>query len=91
MPVYSLFRTGPDDMAPLLEARRSYLAASLDAIDERYGSIDGYLEHGLGVGPDLRERMQALFLEEPEHVAGLFGGDAAPLAASLGANATGAL
>jgi protein-tyrosine phosphatase len=72
VPVYSLFRTEGEDLAPLLEARRSYLAASLDAIDERYGSIDGYLEQGLGIDPGLRERMQALFLEQRHEQAGLF-------------------
>ena len=81
VPVYSLFRTRADDMAPLLEARRSYLEASLETIDERYGSIDGYLEHGLKIRPELRERMQELFLRRRPLAAGPPAAVGPPLAA----------
>lgn len=63
VPVYSLFRTGGDDMAPLLDARRSYLQASLDAIHDNYGDFDGYLEQGLGIDTAQRERLKRMFLQ----------------------------
>ncbi len=62
VPIYSLFRTRGGDLDPLLEARRPYLAASFDAIEERYGSVDGYLEQRLGVTPERRERLRHIFL-----------------------------
>ena len=58
VPLYSFFRTDPDDLRPLLEARRSYLQASLDAIVELHGSIDAYLEHELGVTPARRAALR---------------------------------
>jgi protein-tyrosine phosphatase len=65
VPLYSFFRTDPDDLLPLLEARRSYLQGSLDAIVERHGTIDQYLERELGVTPALRERLRANLLTPP--------------------------
>lgn len=64
VPIFSLFRTSREELAPLLEARPGYLRAALDAIDANYGSLDRYLEDGLGVTPADRERMRAIFLED---------------------------
>lgn len=61
-PVYSLFRTEPDDVLPLLAARRDYLQASIDVMKERYGSIDAYLEEALGLTPEKRAALQREFL-----------------------------
>ena len=61
-PVYSLFRTEPDDVLPLLAARRDYLQASVDVMKERYGSIDAYLEEALGLTPEKRAALQREFL-----------------------------
>ena len=58
VPLYSFFRTEPDDLLPLLEARREYLQASLDAIDELHGSLEAYLEHELGVTPEIRAALR---------------------------------
>lgn len=66
VPLYSLFRTEGEDLAPLLEARREYLQASLDTIDARYGGFEGYLEQGLGVDAARRERIQEIFLRDPD-------------------------
>jgi protein-tyrosine phosphatase len=63
VPAYSLFRTRPSDLLPLLEARRPYLEASLDAIREGYGSVDAYLEQALGVDGAMRAKLQTLLLE----------------------------
>jgi protein-tyrosine phosphatase len=58
VPLASLFRTDPADLLPLLEARRSYLQASLDAMRELHGSVDGYLEQALGVDAELRSALR---------------------------------
>jgi protein-tyrosine phosphatase len=47
--VASFFRTAPEDALPLFEARREYLQAAFDVIDQRYGSTDAYLTRGLGL------------------------------------------
>ena len=57
-PLYSFFRTDPDDLLPLLEARPEYLAASLSAIRERYGLLDAYLAGPLGVTPERRAALE---------------------------------
>jgi protein-tyrosine phosphatase len=63
IPLYSFFRTDPEDLLPLLEARRAYLQISFDEMVERYGSIDGYLEQALGVGAPMRSKLKTQFLE----------------------------
>jgi protein-tyrosine phosphatase len=63
VPLYSFFRTDPKDLEPLLEARRDYLQTAFDAMAERYGSIDGYLEQALGLGAPLRSRLKTQLLE----------------------------
>ncbi len=63
VPLYSFFRTEPDDLLlPLLEARREYLQTSLDAIDELHGSLDAYLEQQIGVTPEIRAALHANLL-----------------------------
>jgi len=61
-PIYSLFRTEPEDVLPLLAARRDYLEASIDLMKERYGSIDAYLEESLGLTAEKRAALQREFL-----------------------------
>jgi len=62
VPLYSFFRTDPEDLRPLLEARREYLQASIDAMVETYGSIDAYLQRGLGLTPERRANLADLLL-----------------------------
>jgi len=62
VPIYSLFRTSGEDIAPLLDARRPYLQASLDTIEAHYGSLPAYLEEGLGVSPEEQVRLREIFL-----------------------------
>jgi protein-tyrosine phosphatase len=62
VPLYSLFRTRPEDLLPLLEARREYLQTSLDAIEELHGSLDRYLEDALGVTPAQRISLERRLL-----------------------------
>jgi len=61
--VVSLFRTHPDEVRPLLSARREYLQAAFDAIRQEHGSLDIYLEQALGVDPDERKQLQDRLLE----------------------------
>lgn len=60
--LYSFFRTDPDDLVPLLEARPEYLRESLDAIREGYGSVDEYLANALDVTPTMMERIRSNLL-----------------------------
>ncbi|WP_435179100.1 tyrosine-protein phosphatase [Actinacidiphila sp. bgisy145] len=43
---------------PLFEARIEYLRAAFDTIEERWGTVDRYLEQGLGLAPAARARLQ---------------------------------
>ncbi len=61
-PLYSLFRTRPEDLLPLLDARREYLEASFKQIRDDWGSVDAYLEDALGVTPGRREALRSSLL-----------------------------
>jgi protein tyrosine/serine phosphatase len=61
--VFSLFRTDPEEVRPLFEARREYLQTAFDTIDAKYGGTDAYLHEGLRVDDALRARLQANLLE----------------------------
>jgi len=61
--VASLFRTDPDDVRPLFEARREYLQAAFDRIDESYGGTSRYLRDGLGLDDATLAQLQANLLE----------------------------
>jgi len=59
----TFFRVRPSAMRPLLEARPEYLRAALDAIAERWGSVDVYLREALGVTDAMRGRLRDTLLE----------------------------
>lgn len=61
--IVSLFRTHPDDVRPLFEARREYLQAAFDTIDQEYGSTAAYLRDGLGADDALLARLRENLLE----------------------------
>lgn len=61
--VVSFFRTDPDAVRPLFEARPAYLQAAFDAIDEKYGGVAAYLREGLGADDALLARVRANLLE----------------------------
>ena len=61
--IFSLFRTDPEQVRPLMGVERRYLQAGLDAMREKRGSIDKFLELDLGMGPAERERLRELLLE----------------------------
>ncbi len=50
-------------LSPLFEARVEYLTAAFETIDETWGSVGAYLEKGLGVTPEIRERLRERLLD----------------------------
>ncbi len=50
-------------LSPLFDARAEYLAAAFETIEEKWGGVDAYLEQGLGVTPEVRERLRERFLD----------------------------
>ncbi|MEN8581071.1 tyrosine-protein phosphatase, partial [Klebsiella pneumoniae] len=49
----------PEDEAVMtaMGVETHYLETAFREIDSRFGDLDGYLEHALGVGPPARERI----------------------------------
>ncbi|MCI3270803.1 tyrosine-protein phosphatase [Streptomyces cylindrosporus] len=50
-------------LSPLFEARAEYLTAAFDTIEETWGDVDTYLAQGLGVTPEVRERLRERLLD----------------------------
>lgn len=50
-------------LSPLFEARAEYLAAAFETIEETWGDPDTYLEQGLKITPELRERLRERLLD----------------------------
>ncbi|MET7910304.1 tyrosine-protein phosphatase [Streptomyces avermitilis] len=50
-------------LSPLFEARAEYLAAAFETIEETWGDADTYLEQGLKITPELRERLHERLLD----------------------------
>jgi len=48
---------------PLFDARAEYLTAAFDAITKTWGDVDTYLERGLGLTPERRDRLRERLLE----------------------------
>lgn len=46
----------------LVEAREEYLLAALDEVEKQYGSMEVFLEKGLGVDKSMRERFRTRYL-----------------------------
>lgn len=44
-------------------AEPQYLERAFDAVDRRYGSMDAYLENGLGLSVENRQKLQEIYLE----------------------------
>lgn len=59
----SMFRTDPEDVRPLFEARPEYLQAAMDAIEDRHGSFDAYLQDGLGISDATLAALRAALLQ----------------------------
>ncbi len=59
----SFFRTPRSEVRALMEVRPEYLEAAFAAIDEKYGSFEGYLYEGLGIDDVTLERLRSALLE----------------------------
>ncbi|WP_269845600.1 tyrosine-protein phosphatase [Paenibacillus selenitireducens] len=44
--------------------RESYLQADLDTMKEEYGSIEGFIENGLGMTKEQPVQLQSMYLEK---------------------------
>ncbi|MGQ4399293.1 tyrosine-protein phosphatase [Streptomyces hayashii] len=50
-------------LSPLFDARAEYLAAAFETVEETWGGVDAYLEQGLGLTPETRERLRERLLD----------------------------
>ncbi|AQS66436.1 tyrosine-protein phosphatase [Streptomyces pactum] len=50
-------------LSPLFDARAEYLAAAFETVEETWGGVDAYLEKGLRVTPETRERLRERMLD----------------------------
>ncbi|GJF23839.1 MULTISPECIES: tyrosine-protein phosphatase [Streptomyces] len=50
-------------LSPLFDARAEYLTAAFETVEETWGGVDTYLEKGLGVTPEIRERLRERMLD----------------------------
>lgn len=50
-------------LSPLFDARAEYLTAAFETIEQTWGSVDTYLEQGLGITPEVRERLRERLLD----------------------------
>lgn len=58
----SLFRANTEAVRALFAVDQRYIAEAYAAMEEGYGSVDNYLEQGLGIGAAERERLASLLL-----------------------------
>ncbi len=56
-------RDADADVDALFYAYPAYLDAALKAVGEKYGSLQGYIEQGLGFGPDKQRELRDRYLE----------------------------
>lgn len=61
--IQPFFQTGAETLKHFLQARREYLQAALDTIDEEYGSFDRYLREALDVSEEDQEHLRGALLE----------------------------
>ena len=59
----SFFRTPRSEVRALMEVRPEYLEAAFEAIDQKYGSFEEYLQEGLGIDDATLERLRSALLE----------------------------
>ncbi|MDX3527395.1 tyrosine-protein phosphatase [Streptomyces sp. ID05-39B] len=50
-------------LGPLFDARAEYLTAAFETVEETWGGVDTYLEQGLGLTPETRERLRERLLD----------------------------
>ena len=57
-----LLKKGDEALLAFLTAEPGYLNAACEAAEEKYGSLDAYLEEGLGITPEKRARLAEKYL-----------------------------
>ena len=65
-PMFDQFRDAGGDptvLVPVFGVDPAYLAAGLDEMASRFGSIEGYFSHGLGLDAPTLDALRATFLE----------------------------
>jgi len=60
---FSLFRTDPEQVRPILGVERRYLEAGFEQIHQRYGSFDHFRREALGVSDEELVAFRDLALE----------------------------
>ncbi|WP_037673431.1 tyrosine-protein phosphatase [Streptomyces griseus] len=50
-------------LTPLFDARAEYLTAAFETIEQTWGGVDPYLEHGLNLTPETRDRLRKRLLD----------------------------
>ncbi len=60
----------PELLKPVLGVDPQYLRTAVDEMQRRFGSIEGYFDRGLGIGPDGQHALRAALIE-PLEAAGL--------------------
>ena len=48
----------------MIGVEQGYLAAALDEMHTRYGTIEGYFTDGLGLGPDVQAALRDALIEK---------------------------
>ncbi|WP_163652233.1 tyrosine-protein phosphatase [Listeria sp. PSOL-1] len=52
-----------ENFRPMAEARPSYLEIAFDEMRKTYGSVERYIEEGIGITAEMKQKLQALLLE----------------------------
>ncbi|WP_396442419.1 tyrosine-protein phosphatase [Listeria booriae] len=52
-----------ENFRPMAEARPAYLKIAFDEMQKEYGSVDAYLEKGIGITPSEKAKFQTMMLE----------------------------
>lgn len=52
-----------ETVEPLLASDPAYIEAALDALDQKYGSVDAFIEQKLGVTPEMKKAVRGNLLE----------------------------
>ncbi len=61
--IFSLFRTDPETVRPLLGVERGFIGAAFNTMEEKYGSIEDYLREELGINDKIRKKLRGALLE----------------------------
>ncbi|MCH7870045.1 MAG: tyrosine-protein phosphatase [Myxococcales bacterium] len=59
----SHFRVDADEIRPLMSVRREFLQAALDAIRDKFGSVDHYMDQALLLNEERRDSLRSRLLE----------------------------